>query len=355
MAQSAVQTIAQALKELVAQDDTPLTKNPNIAGGVPRQMTLTKADATYGDAGEGSAYDEKKKEATGLDLLNSTFLKNWRKNMSGTPEAYGDENVAKGDAKYNANALGPKATLEQSRMADAINNEVYLTPGEAGNLGATLGGGISGDSGVQHQVVKKPQIETEEMRQQRDIANLSKTQSERMIRRQQNAKDVPIEAQKEQLLEKLAEEGIISRDNIEYYKTLNLEQLRQNVIAPHNFKMQQAMEAYSRVGIPEWQAQRINELQDQLKGIPANLLGQLFGIVSIPYDMMVMDQILQEAFRDGGTTEEKLYRLSKAKGMAAVTAGAAAGSGALDRGTQLAGGVASWASQQWNRFFGKKK
>ena len=353
MAQSAVQAINEALQKLVAQDDTPDTKNPNIAGGVPQKMTLTKGDATYSDAGEGNAYDEKKKEATGLDLLNSKFLANWRKNMSNTPEAYGDENVAKGDSKYNANGLGPKATLEYSRMADALNNDVYLTPGRTGNLGAVLGGGTSGGYGVQHQLSKVPQIETEEMRQQRDIANLSKTQSERMIRRQQNAKDVPVEAQKEQLLEKLAEEGIISRDNLEYYKTLNLEQLRQNVIAPYNFKMQQAMEAYSRVGIPEWQAQRINELQDQLKGIPANLLGQLFGIVSIPYDMMVMDQILQEAFRDGGTTEEKLYRLSKAKGMAAVTAGAAAGSGALERGEQIAGGVRGWASRQWNRFFGK--
>ena len=354
MAQSAVQAINEALQKLVASDDTPFTKNPNIAGDVPKKMTFTKDDATYDDAGEGGAYDEKKKEATGLDLLNSTFLPNWRKNMSETPEAYGDENVAKGDKKYNANGLGPKATLEYSRMADALNNELYLTPGRAGNLGAVLGGGTSGGYGVQHQLSKMPQIETEEMRQQRDIANLSKTQSERMIRRQQNAKDVPVDAQKEQLLEKLAEEGIISRDNLEYYKTLNLEQLRQNVIAPYNFKMQQAMEAYSRVGIPEWQAQRINELQNQLKGVPANLLGQLFGIVSVPYDMMLMDQILQEAFRDGGTTEEKLYRLSKAKGMAAVTAAAAAGGGAAERTVQVAGGIGSWASGAWRWLTGKK-
>ena len=354
MAQSAVQAITQALEKLVAQDDTPLTKNPNIAGGVPQKMTLTKDDATYGDAASGNAYDEQKKEATGLDLLNSTFLPNWRKQMAQTPEAYGNRNVAKGDAKYNANALGPKATLEYSRMADALNNELYLTPGRAGNLGAVLGGGTSGGYGVQHQLSKMPQIETEEMRQQRDIANLSKTQSERMIRRQQNAKDVPVDIQKEQLLEKLAEEGIISRDNLEYYKTLNLEQLRQNVIAPYNFKMQQAMEAYSRVGIPEWQAQRINELQDQLKGIPANLLGQLFGIVSIPYDMMVMDQILQEAFRDGGTTEEKLYRLSKAKGSAAITTGAAAGSGMVERGGQVAGSVRSWAADKLRWFRGRR-
>lgn len=354
MVQSAVQAITQALEKLVAQGDTPNTSNPNIASGVPRQMTITKGDANYENAGEGNAYDEKKKEATSIDLLNSKFLPNWRKQMAQTPEAYGNKNVAKGDAKYNANALGPKATLEYSRMADALNNEIYLTPGRAGNLGAVLGGGTSGSYGVQHQLEKMPQIETEEMRQQRDIANLSKTQSERMIRRQQNAKDVPVDIQKEQLLEKLAEEGIISRDNLDYYKTLNLEQLRQNVIAPYNVKMQQAVEAYSRVGIPEWQAQRINELQDQLKGIPANLLGQLFGIVSIPYDMLVMDQILQEAFRDGGTTEEKLYRLSKAKGMAAVTTGAAAGSGMVERGGQVAGSARAWAANAWNWLRGRR-
>lgn len=212
----------------------------------------------------------------------------------GNKAAYG-KNLAKGNSDSNANGLDADETLRLSQFADYLNNleTKWVNPSEASIITAKHGR-VAGKVGT---VGKWGPIETEAMRQQRTIADLSKEQQSRKINRQQNYQDIHQKLKEAKLLQKLALEGKATEYEMARLDSLLSELQYQALEAPYRERMQKRMTVFERLNIPYAQANQIMYLAggDMVK---ASMLASLYGtVMASPYQMLEA-QMLQDVVRD---------------------------------------------------------
>lgn len=142
-----------------------------------------------------------------LPFIND-FIVDLESGAFGQKAGYG-KNYAKADPKHRANDLSHKETLRLSRLADYINNSSWRRHGSlAGN------GNIKMNSKPKfREWTKLPNIETEEMRQQRVTSDLQKEMNQRRISRQQNYQDVHLKMYEQHLMQKLE----LNKDSIKEF------------------------------------------------------------------------------------------------------------------------------------------
>lgn len=206
----------------------------------------------------------------------------------GEKAAYG-KNLAKGNSDSNANGQDADTTLRYSQFADYLNNlETKWDPSTTTATGARFGQ----NSGKVGTFGKWGNIETEAMRQQRDIADMSKTQQLRKINRQQNYQDIHQKLKEAKQLQKLALEGKATEYEMARLNDLLGVLQYQAVEAPYNERMQRRQTSFERLGIPSQQANQIMFLAggDWTK---ASMLASLYGtVMASPYQLLG-NQLLQ--------------------------------------------------------------
>ena len=93
-------------------------------------------------------------------------------------------NLSKDDYQGNLNNADFMSTLNYSRMADMLNNKMYLTPSSIGARTAKRGSSGTGIDNIGLGFQKGPQVETQEMRQMRANEKIDAERRAQDIRRQ---------------------------------------------------------------------------------------------------------------------------------------------------------------------------
>ena len=227
-----------------------------------------------------------------VDLDN--FEKQLESGEYGEKAAYG-KNLAKGNADSNANGLDADDTLRLSQFADYLNNiETNAGDGAESYLLTARKGKVAGKMG---NFRKWDPIETEAMRQQRTIADLSKEQQSRKINRQQNYQDMHQKLKEAKLLQKLALEGKATEYEMARLDSLLGELQYQMLEAPYRERMQKRMTVFDKLHIPFAQTSQILYLAngDMVK---ASMLASLYGTVMASPYQMIAAQMLQGIIKD---------------------------------------------------------
>ena len=128
-------------------------------------------------------------------------------------EAHIYDNLTGGDAQRNISGIGAERTRKLSRMADALNNKYYRSPGSAGVLSATRDGTPTGQGSDFGQKYRMP-IETEEMRQMRRAGEYEGVQRRSEIERQQKYKNRDLERNNAIWQEEMRRSGMYSNEEL---------------------------------------------------------------------------------------------------------------------------------------------
>lgn len=236
--------------KVYARVDTnkPVNVNRNIGEGNADSKAATvknQIDAETGTYTAPSVMRDANKSSFNIDWLRDRNLLEMSRILDGYYGSFGrvGENIARGSAQLNANGINATRTRRLSRLADALNNRVYYmsAPSQVGISGR-------GTSGVKSQLngnfYQMPKIETEEMRQQDTIRDLSKKQQDRMINRQQDLLDMPIDVAKADMLTKLGLQDAISRGEVGLSDLIAREDLRQKYIDKYDLLRQKHLEEW---------------------------------------------------------------------------------------------------------------
>lgn len=148
-----------------------------------------------------------------------------------------NDNIARGSKGENANNRNFETTLRYSRLADALNNKVHIKGGRTSTLMGATAGGTMGVDGELSSIYQMPKIDTEEMRQQQTIRDLSKGQSERQISRQQNYRDAAQKLTEAEMQDKLKLQTQLSERLMNRRDKMTDEEMRQWYQEPYNEQM----------------------------------------------------------------------------------------------------------------------
>lgn len=134
--------------------------------------------------------------------------------LRNSPYLHQNQNLANGDPALNVNGKDLAETRRLSRLADMMNNRVYLTPGKASSVRTLEGGATSGYDSDMPTIYQMPKIATEETRQMDRMREYERQVRNRMIGRQQNALDLPLEMQRERMMEELRRSGLLHGEEL---------------------------------------------------------------------------------------------------------------------------------------------
>lgn len=245
---------------------TNTTKNTNTGAGTSSPEIKAPPSPNEIKAGLQQAM-----QIDDADKYHQLALENARK----SPYAHYGENIAKGNRNLNANAQNADTTLRYSRLADYMNNIQWMKKPSTATVGMGFKGLKEGEAGEWH---NPHQIETEEMRQQAAIRDLSKMQSGKMIDLQDRYNNMDAMYQEAKMMQKLRLEGAITELQYQQWYQIWQEKFYQDTQAPHREAERRRDEHYSRVTIPYQVAKVLDNLwraDPNLYKQAANVYGSL--------------------------------------------------------------------------------
>lgn len=235
---------------------------------------------------------------TGIDPNAVNTPENWdqyrafhdqmMRNIQNDPNFLMSDYLPGGNRYTNINAKSREETLRLSRLADALNNQYFISP----RTGSTLRGGLRGQGVVGEQVqygsLYRMPFETEEMRQMERMRDYERAVRGRDIGRQATALDIQtIEQQRAQYEEylrtvrKLNEEQVRQHMEMFDYQMGYSKAIRDAMIQRANLAFELHL---SRIGIPTQQAHLLNRLIGRYPTL-AVPISNLFGAGDIPSPM----------------------------------------------------------------------
>jgi hypothetical protein len=169
-------------------------------------------------------------------------------------------------------------TLRLSRLADALNNQYFLSPGtpgvhHAGRLGTV-------DRAETYGTPFKMPVETQEMREMRRGEELNQEAAQREIKRQQDAQDLSVAWQQLQVLEDVARTRALTEEEARRRNELWDTVLNQQYTDPYkrywdrqDYKFKEQL---AKLDIPNAQYNAVNDLYNKGYVAESNILLSLY-------------------------------------------------------------------------------
>lgn len=138
---------------------------------------------------------------------------NWvRARLPFTPEAEWNKDLVRGDRSTNVSGRDPRDVARLSRLADKMNNRVYLGPADIGHRTFNMGN----DPIRFSQMYQMPKVETEDTRQMERMRQYEAQDRTRDIARQNDYKDLDRLWADRKYIETMRREGRMSDKEADY-------------------------------------------------------------------------------------------------------------------------------------------
>lgn len=259
-----------------------VAKSIASGGSVETPRPATVKDLTHEDIVDRPTWDI----PSSFNLSDEYY--NWfRARLPFTPEAEWNKDLVRGDRSTNVSGRAPRETERLSRLADRLNNRLYLGPADIGHRTFTMGT----DPIKFSQLYQLPKIETEETRQMERMRQYETADRTRDIQRQNDYKDMDRLWAQMHMIETMRREGRMSDAQADAQKAPLLEEIRRMQVqwdTTNTKHMQSWLATINQMKIPLWKANQIMAMSGK-DPIFAQILAGVFGAPGAP-DMMQMLQ-----------------------------------------------------------------